>query len=448
MVLFADIIGCSEISNHKTPAQYNAFLQEFHATFREVTENHRDSFYSENEHRYFIPKERGDEGCLMICIPGRDEEIAEDVDTAICIALDLKRRWLLSTENSDRIKRSGLLPIELAIGIHIGRALINESPGGDLQPEGYAINLTKRIEGASRMGQFTHVYVSEAAHGELDLLRNEQTYTFCPPVPIPTKGISQEVRVFEVKHHFLPTDWIDLGTEYQRTRALDFDPTHEEVASARQAHHENPTNLWLAEEFIMLSLQREYKRLEAAGEEEDEEALKEAYAEAERVCRRLATGEHRDAGVLTIAGFIAGEHKDYATEQDLYGQALDLGPQYAEARWYFGYSLSRQLYERLRAEDKEAIEYEDLPEEDQAKVREITSYYRGAIELKPQQAWVRFDLAAELARWARDKKDKLESVEQLALAVGLYSSTRHSIADEPYFESIRDDPKVRNLLRD
>ncbi|HXK33813.1 MAG TPA: hypothetical protein VNM91_07375, partial [Dehalococcoidia bacterium] len=72
-MLFADIIGCSEISNHKSLAAYNKFLDQFHAIFDEVTEEHKKTWYAPQDQPYFKAGVRGDEGCLMIFIPGRDE---------------------------------------------------------------------------------------------------------------------------------------------------------------------------------------------------------------------------------------------------------------------------------------------------------------------------------------------------------------------------------------
>ena len=247
VVLFADIVSCSEISNHKGVTEYNRFLDEFHTIFRTVTAEH-ELLYPENEQLYFKPTLSGDEGCLMIFVPNRDD-LSEDIDATVNIALDLKRRWLLSRDNEGRIK-DGLLPSELAIGIHLGKAFINEQKGKKgkdrYRPEGYAINLAKRIEGSSREGHFTRIYVSEAARNELYLLTDEATYTLTGPHSIQPKGISRDIRVFEVKHHFLPTDWNKIRTSMSdqstansaahrgKSRAILFRPTGEDVDYSRQ----------------------------------------------------------------------------------------------------------------------------------------------------------------------------------------------------------------------
>ena len=61
--------------------------------------------------------------------------------------------------------------------------------------------------------------------------------------------------MYEVKHHFLPTDWADLRGPEGRTKALPLDPSEDDVEIVRLAHLANPTNIWLAEEYILLSMQ-------------------------------------------------------------------------------------------------------------------------------------------------------------------------------------------------
>lgn len=445
VVLFADIIGCSEISNHMNLGVYNAFLTEFHKMFQRVVEKHREDYYEQHERDYVIDDARGDEGCLKIFVPGRDNN-ADDVDVAIQIALDLKREWLLSGDNWARVKESGLLPSDLAIGIHLGKTFINKEPPGSkhtYRPEGYAINLAKRIEGYSREGQFTHIFVSEAAREALYQLVDESTYSFSGLRAFRPKGISRDIRVFEVKHHFLPTDWCaEKPTEAKKkkSREAPFKPTDDQVDLVKQAYLANPTNLWLAEEYIMLEVQRQYWRLDDEGKEGQENALREAYKDAEEVSRSIATGGQRDAGILTIRGFLLGECKNYGEEQRLYNEAIEFDRQYAEAYWYLAYSMSFELYEKLEDKGRPKVKFEDLKEK--GRVKEILANYEKAVELRPKQAWMRFDLACELCRWGREKN----AIEQLRHAVDLNPDVQHYIREEPYLKPILDNPGVKSLL--
>lgn len=444
VVLFADIIGASEVSNHKGLSDYNKFLQEFHRVFLSVTDEHMQAWYPEQEHRYFTASVRGDEGCLMVFVPKR-ANLADDVDTAVNTALDLKRQWLLSDFNRERIRGPELLPADVAVGIHVGKAYINEDKDDSgkvvFRPEGYAINLTKRIEGASRDGHFTHIYVSEAARGELYLFADEATYTFAQPHSIPARGISRDIRVYEVKHHFLPTDWGVFSGAVRTNRAVDFVPTEEECQVAERAHQANPTNLWLAEEYVMLKMQFGYEQLKKRGLENDVCALREAYQAAEQVCRRFATGDLRDAGILAIAGFIAGEYESYREEQKLYDEALDMDPQYAEAYWYRAFSKSAELAASLEKDGRPEAGVSDLTEDERGSVEEIMKAYGRAIELNPGQSWMHADLAWELGRWGRIE----EAAGKLVEAVRLNPKVRHWIEEAGFPKSVIGDERVRQI---
>src|SRR5207247_8126259 len=82
--------------------------------------------------------------------------------TAIYIAAEIKRRWLLSEFNKRRI-REGKVFYDLAIGIHCGNVMITHHPGTDrpFNAEGYAINLAKRIETKSRDGELSRIMISK-----------------------------------------------------------------------------------------------------------------------------------------------------------------------------------------------------------------------------------------------------------------------------------------------
>ena len=260
------------------------------------------------------------------------------------------------------------------------------------------------------------------------------------------KGISREVCVFEVKHHFLATDWSDLRGVYPRTHALEYEPKKEDVELVAQAYRENPTNLWLAEEFVVMKMLYEYDRLESVNKLGDTVALRQAYEPAEHVLRRLTTSDHRDAVLLTMRGFVVGEYKDFVTEQRLYREALQLDEQYAEAHWYLGYSKSAQLHDELQQQGLEKTTYANLTDDQKERVRDIITDYGTAIELNPFQPWMRYDLACELARWASTKTEIKEATDALVNAVRLNPKIADSVGEEGYLDSIRDQPSVKALL--
>jgi class 3 adenylate cyclase len=293
VILFTDIVGCSEISSHETLENYNKILRQFKTLFEEITNRHKQALHDDID---FKSQVRGNEGCLMIfgTTPGEvtPDLWADDINTAITIALDLKRRWLLSEYNKERIN-SGRFISDISVGIHCGQAWINKIDDNEYRPEGYAINLTKKIESHSQEGVYTHIYISEAAYNRLSPLADEWTYSFDVPRLIEPKGISQGINVFEVKHHFLPTNLTDETTKASQWRT--FEPSADDIEKLKIAHLANPTNLWLLEECIMMQIQNGCKELLEQGKEEDVRSLENAYRESASIARKFATSSTRDA---------------------------------------------------------------------------------------------------------------------------------------------------------
>ena len=301
VILFADIVGCSEISNYEPLEKYNRILRQFRSLFEEITNKYKKEFYASSENIDFQSQVRGNEGHLMIFRKDPEELNkdlwADDIDTAITIALDLKRRWLLSESNKEKIN-SGKHTSDIAVGINFGQAWINKVGNNKYQPEGYAINLTKRIESHSREGAFTHIYLSEAAYDKLSPLTDKTPYTFDLPHLIKPKGIPTGINVFEVKHHFLPTDWADETTKASKWKT--FEPSTDDIEKIEKAHLANPSNLWLLEECIMMQIQHGYKELLELGKEEELRDLGNAYSESVSIARKLATSSMRDAVNLLV----------------------------------------------------------------------------------------------------------------------------------------------------
>jgi class 3 adenylate cyclase len=298
VILFMDIVGCSEISNDETLEKYNNILQQFKSLFEELINKYKKEFYASLGNIDFKSQVRGNEGYLIIFRKAPEEENpdlwADDIDTAITIALDLKRRWLLSESNKEKIN-SGKKSSEIAVGIHFGQAWINKTGNNKYQPEGYAINLTKRIESHSREGAFTHIYLSEAAYDKLYPLTDKTPYTFDLPRLIKPKGIPTGINVFEVKHHFLPADWADETTKWRT-----FEPSTDDIEKIEKAHLANPSNLWLLEECIMMQIQHGYKELLKQGKEEELRILGNAYSESVSIAKKIATSSMQDAVSLLV----------------------------------------------------------------------------------------------------------------------------------------------------
>jgi class 3 adenylate cyclase len=296
VILFTDIVGCSKISSHETLENYNKILQQFKTLFEKITGKQKHVLHDSRNNVNLQSQVRGNEGCLMISrtTPGEvnPDLWADDINTAITIALDLKRRWLLSEYNKERID-SGKIISDIAVGIHFGQAWINKVGDNEYRPEGYAINLTKKIESHSQEGVYTHIYISAAAYNRLSPLTDEWTYSFDVPRLINLKGNSQGINVFEVKHHFLPTNLTAEKTKASQCRT--YEPSADDIEKLKIAHLANPTNLWLLEECIMMQIHNGCKELLEQGKEEDVRSLENAYRESASIARKFATSSTRDA---------------------------------------------------------------------------------------------------------------------------------------------------------
>ncbi len=465
VVLFADVVGCSEISNYKKIREYNIFINRFQECFKKVCKHYEEKEYKVNERLYFDYQPRGDEGCLKIFVPTRDDDLSKDIDIAINIALDLKREWLLEEDNRDRIK-DGLLPIDLGIGIHSGKVFVNPNTEGETggRPEGYAINLAKRIESESRTGKFSHIFVSESARQHLYKLKDEGTYKFDQAFTIRPKGISQHIKVFEIKHHFLPTDWndVEMPSEvsmiYQKMRE---DKQNKLLNIAKKAHDINPTNLWLAEEYLLLIMMNGYGKYGEESEKPNPKALKEEYAKARDVAQRIAHSDLRDAGLLGIWGFIEGELEKYNEEQKRYKEALGLDEQDGDILWYLGYSMSTELEEEFDKAIQRNIEievfYHEIKKDSETqkrreihkeKVYEILETYERAFELRPMNPWIAYDYARELSWWSQVEKGfRKKAIKMIIDAFNSNIKTKKWAIDDDYLEPIIDDPGVKKYIK-
>jgi class 3 adenylate cyclase len=301
VILFADIVGCSEMSNDEPLEKYNRMLRQFRSLFEKITNKYKKEFYASHDNIDFKSQVRGNEGNLIIFRKSPKEESpdlwADDIDTAITIALDLKRRWLLSESNKEKIN-SEKHTSDIAVGIHFGQVWINKKGNNEYQPEGYSINLAKGIESHSREGAFTHIFLSEAAYEKLYPLIDKTPYTFDLSRLIKPKSTSPGINVFEVKHHFLPIDWADETNKTSKWRT--YEPSIDDIEKIEKAHIANPSNLWVLEECIMMQIQRGYKDLLKQGKEEELRIIGNEYRESVSIARKLATSSMNDAVSLLV----------------------------------------------------------------------------------------------------------------------------------------------------
>jgi len=442
VIMFVDIMGASEVSNHKNLKEYWEFVNTFQDLFGQVCKKYMSAWYEEEDLKYVQYSARGDEGVLMIFRQTDQAGLSGDIDTAVNIALALKREWLCLKDNSKRVTESGLLPVNLAVGIHAGSTYL-EKKQDKLHPEGYAINLAKRVEGYSRQGRFTNIFLSEAAHGYLNFLPDERLYLFDSPQIFSPKGISRDIRVYEVKHHYLPSDWKEQSdSPSKRSRTL-LDPASVNIEVLEKALRINPTNVWLVEEFIRSSMLKDFVEM-TASQRDDDEFLRKAYPRALEEANRLSQGDQRDAGALFIQGLIEGERGEYQTERDRYDDAIKYTDQLAEAYWYKALSYSYQTWASVDYDLD--IRIDALDGEQKGWVSSAIECFRNAKIRRSNSAWIPFDYACELIRWAKTSEEKAEGIEQIELAVSRLDDVKYEIRDQDYLKGVLSDQRISNLL--
>ncbi len=190
IILFADIIGASEISNNCSVEDYDRYISDFHRQAIELKEIIFEG-YNEPDQMEFVT--RGDEVVLIL----HSDDKREDLRLAIIFAFYLKLAWFHGLLNRERVKDQ-LDPREIAIGIHQGPVIFSPHPYDKhlkekhtqtlrFSSEGYAINLAKRIEGKARMGKSSRIFLSETAHYLVDEPR--QQITFEEPKQFNLKGV-------------------------------------------------------------------------------------------------------------------------------------------------------------------------------------------------------------------------------------------------------------------
>ncbi len=285
--------------------------------------------------------------------------------------------------------------------------------------------------------------MSEAAHGYLNSLPDERLYLFDSSQVFSPKGISRDIRVYEVKHHYLPSDWKEQSDSASKRSKTLLDPASVSIEVLEKALRINPTNVWLVEEFIRSSMLREFIDM-TSSQREDDALLEKAYGRALEEANRLSQGDQRDAGALFIQGLIEGERGEYQNERDRYDDAIKYTDQLAEAYWYKAQSYSYQTWASINEDLDMTID--DLSEEQKGWVRDSKDCFRKAKIRRSNSAWIPFDYGCEIIRWAKTEQDRDYGIEQIELAVSRLDDVRDEIRDQPYLKKVLSDPRISNLL--
>ncbi|GAG04039.1 unnamed protein product, partial [marine sediment metagenome] len=181
-----------------TLQEYDDMLGDFQDTMFEVVSHHLDYFGYKG---HGIDSEwsiSGDELRVFLY----SENMDFDIRNVLLIATKIKLAWLSSNFNQ-RVLREQRLVSRIGVGINCGRVIKDVRPWrvkiGKAEPniEGYAINLTKRIESASREGNVYQIMVGASLYKRCQ--QNSQlNVAFSNPKSLVFKGLGQKIPVYEV----------------------------------------------------------------------------------------------------------------------------------------------------------------------------------------------------------------------------------------------------------
>ncbi|MFP3867707.1 MAG: tetratricopeptide repeat protein [Desulfobacteraceae bacterium] len=195
-ILFGDIVNCVEVSNNASLENYDDFI----CQFQEVAVNafHQYLIFDKRNRRYQLHKNffytlKGDELFLILLTTP-----AADLKTLLTMALHLKIKWLLSPFNRTRVD-IGQTPKDVGIGINFGKIIMGWHPGNKEfpTPEGFQINLAKRIESESRRGSHSKIYLSHSAYR---VCRRAHFRIDFEPKETILKGFEGLTYLYELKH--------------------------------------------------------------------------------------------------------------------------------------------------------------------------------------------------------------------------------------------------------
>jgi len=155
VILFSDIIHSSVFSDTLGLVDYDMFLEEFQKTMFDAKKRVFDLTRADESHMTFDI--RGDEACAILY----SDDTSNNLYTALMLASYMKSLWFQSSFNIKRVSEAKIAS-DIAIGIHSGKVIVRSrvSKREPPKPEGYAINLAKRIEGLSREGTHTKMMIS------------------------------------------------------------------------------------------------------------------------------------------------------------------------------------------------------------------------------------------------------------------------------------------------
>jgi hypothetical protein len=219
LICFVDVVDSTALGKHIPTKEFFYKIVEFQKCFK----RYKDVFFKKKYAKYADTK--GEEGLLILADNRYDLDIYSDLFEKVVGFLVILQNDLSS------------LFLRIGAGIHFGK--IGSNSEHDILV-GWALNVTKRIETASREGLATNIFVSDSA----------KKLSFKMPIVydihrLPLKGISNNISLNEIIHYFInfPDD-LTLKSTNQREQSIDeflkYMPEHLMPSFLQMAYNSNP----------------------------------------------------------------------------------------------------------------------------------------------------------------------------------------------------------------
>lgn len=199
LIVFVDVIDSSKYSSVLGMDNYAKQLLRFQDLFEKLGNLYFPSL-PDKANSYAFVRARGDEGIIFYVSPNMNQ--SDLIHNAVKFSFELKAKMgLEERENgsNDRVP----MPMKIGVGIHydvvsnIVRIEAGTSRSIIERIEGFSINYAKRIESCSRLGKFSHIFLSKKAAFLLD-----DSPIIFKKYTAPLKGIDVSEEVFEVLSAF------------------------------------------------------------------------------------------------------------------------------------------------------------------------------------------------------------------------------------------------------
>ena len=383
VILFADIIGCSEVSNNNSIERYAYILNQFHECARSV-------YKSLNLHRYSEEiveiEAKGDEVCLILHSYDKnfqekeEDAIIKDTKDAIIFSISLKMLWRASEYNLERLENE-LIPRDIAIGINQGTVYYYKNQELDKlrktekASEGYPINLAKRIETASREGEKSKIFVSN----NIVYFANEGKIKV-KFVPVPTKELKGITTVPGI-HELTEIEDDFVGLIDKSIKEINLKPGQWE--KYERLKEMNPTDFWT-------DMLLRFRTISKRKEEEVERALIIPKIKTEKIERKSADDYYDEAYKNYLIG-------NYEKVVELMTEIIKLNPEDGGAYYNRGNAyVNLEQYKKaiedfnktieLNPEDAEAYNNRGLAYYVLKEYGKAIENYNKAVELNPEYA--------------------------------------------------------------